>query len=386
MQDNIVKIERNIWESFGSENRIGLLTGLSGMALFYSKMYSVYKLDDYLIKLTAIVEKVNDILENEPTISTLCSGLAGFGLVLLNLEDNLIDIDNEYFEAIDAILEEDFKSNNESDHYDFLHGSMGIALYFIERCKTDKNPKNIADLNTFSSDLIDKINNNLKEVLISETALESDDKFCVYFGLAHGVAGYLNFLIYLQKNFKELKAEIGPALKICISFLESYKNFDENSKQFYPNLLLLKSNTIINSRFSWCQGDFGISNSLYNCGVYLNEDSLIKQAKELLESTRTISLEESFVKDFGLCHGSSGIALQYYLASKKYEINFSKEIEIWMDIARIQTHNYENFLAYEKGQYQSENNLLEGSVGLGLTLLTLEDKIDLKWLEYMNLF
>lgn len=385
MEDAILKVEKNIWESLEDENRIGLLTGLSGMAFFYSKMHSVYKRDEYLIKLATIVEKVNDMLENEPSITTLCSGLAGFGLVLLSLEDDIIDIDAEYFESIDSVLLEDLKSCCEANHYDFLHGSMGIAMYFIERCKSDKNEKNIAALNHFSENLIYKINNSLEEILISEVALDNDDRFCIYFGIAHGIAGYLNFLLYLQSNFSELKTDITSSLQKCISYLKSYKKFDENSKQFYPNLLLIHSNTIVNSRLSWCQGDFGIANSLYNCGIYLNDDHLIKESEELIASCQKISLQESFVNDFGLCHGSAGIAIQYHLASKKHKTAFTEDIQKWMNIVKMQTSDYQQFVAYEKGSYHAETNLLEGSVGLGLILLTLENKIDHRWLELVNL-
>lgn len=41
MQDIILKIEANIWESVPNENRIGFLTGLSGDALFYNYLYKL---------------------------------------------------------------------------------------------------------------------------------------------------------------------------------------------------------------------------------------------------------------------------------------------------------------------------------------------------------
>lgn len=384
--DSILKIEKYIWESFANEKKIGLLTGLSGMALFYDKMYAVYKEDVYLEKLESIVEKVNNILEKEPTLSSLCSGLAGFGLLLLSLKNSSIEIDSEYFEDIDVILLEDLRSFSETDNYDFLHGSMGVAMYFIERCKSYKSQNNISKLNKFAEDLIHKMNQNFKEVLVSETALENDDRFCIYFGIAHGVACYLNFLIHLDQNFDELTSDITSVIKTGVAFLESYKRFDENSKQYYPNLLLIKSGTIVGSRLSWCQGDFGISNALYNCGVFFNEDRLIDEAKMLIKASCQMTLEESLVNDVGICHGSGGIALQYYLASKKYNIDFSPEIEKWLDIANTQTLNYKSFLSFEKGEYHEENNLLEGAAGLGMTLLTVENKIDTKWLEFINLF
>lgn len=386
MHSKFLKIEQNIWESFERENRIGLLTGLSGMALYYSKMHTAFQYDSYIYKLSKVIEKVNAILEKEACLSSLCSGIAGFGIVLLEIDDNYIKVDKEYYETLDSILIEDLIKFSELNNYDFLHGSMGIAMYFIERCKADKNLRNIEELNKFSENLIYKINNNLVDFFTSELTLDPKDRFCIYFGIAHGVSGCLNFLVHLRNSFSELKTDIKNSLQNCIAFLESYKKFDETSKQFYPNLILLKSQTVVNSRLSWCQGDLGVSNSLYNCGVYLNDENLINESRKLIATSQKITLEESFVKDFGLCHGSTGIALQYFMASQKYNMDLSKEIKYWTNIIADQTENFEKFKFYSEQKYIDESNLLEGTIGLGLTLLTLENKINTDWMKIINLF
>ena len=386
MHDKFLKIEQNIWKSFESENRIGLLTGLSGMALFYSKMFEAFEYGSYRDKLLMVIEKINAILENEPCTSSLCSGIAGFGIVLMEIGDNCIEVDKEYYDTLDLILIDDLQSYSELDKYDFLHGSMGIAMYFIERCKMDKNLRNIEELNKFSENLIGKINNDLNDFFTSEITLDPEDRFCIYFGVAHGVSGCLNFLVYLKNNFSELKADIDHSLRSCISVLESYKKFDETSKQFYPNLFLLESKTTVNSRLSWCQGDLGVANSLFNCGIYLNDETLIDESRRLMNESKKLNLQESFVKDFGLCHGSTGIALQFGMASQKYNEDFSEEISYWLDIIAVQTENFQKFKFYSEQKYIDESNLLEGTIGLGLTLLTLENKIDSNWMRAINLF
>jgi lantibiotic modifying enzyme len=383
MQDIILKIEENIWKSISSERRIGLLTGLSGIALFYNYLYEVYGNDDFKNKLLIIVEKINTLLEEEASISSLCSGMAGYGLVLLQLKNTEIEIDEEYFESIDNILIEDFEEMCRKNNYDFLHGAMGIAMYFIERYNSKKSEVIATLLNIFSKDLIDKINENFEAVLVSETALENGP--CYYFGIAHGVAGYINFLTFLNDNFKDLKEDITKPLKIIISFLASYKKYDNNSKQFYPNLFLLNTNTIVSSRLAWCQGDLGVANSLYNAGIFLSDDLLIREAIELMDNTRKMSFAESFVNDCGICHGSVGILVQYYLADNKFNLNFSDEIDKWMLEVKNQTYDFNEFLAFKNGTYRSEIDLLEGATGLGLAMLTMDNKINFNWLKIINL-
>lgn len=385
MDELVLKIEDKIWKSIKNEDRIGLLTGLSGAGLFYNYLYKVYGLEEHGNKLLSIIDKINISLESEFNIASLCSGIAGYGLLLLELDNSLIDLDESYLLDIDEILLEDLKSHSEINNYDFMHGAMGIAMYFIERNKKVFSHNNFLALNTFFTDLVCKIENDFESVLESEAALDSEDRFSYYFGIAHGVAGYINFLIYYKINVIESKVDVEKSVQICISFLHKFKKYSDYSKQFYPNLLLIKSNTILDSRLSWCQGDLGVANALYNASLLLNNNDLKLEAEVLLSNSKEIYLEDSLVRDFGICHGSTGILIQYFMAEKKYGFDLSFQKKKWMDVIENQTNGFESFLSFSDNKYNVESNLLEGMSGLGIVLLALEEKIDLKWLRYLNL-
>lgn len=387
MQDEkLLKIEKNIWDDFSNrENKnIGLYVGLSGIILFYDSLYEAYPIEEYENKLLEVIEKVNGLLEERENLTSLCTGVAGYGLVLLRLKNKSIEIDNDYFESIDEILLEEFESFYKKNEFDFMHESMGIAMYFIERYKLNRSKKIEAILHAFAEDLIHKINVDYKNVLV-----KTDDSRGDYYslGLAHGVAGYLNFLLYLKKHFALLNADISEALRICVAFLESYKKFDDRSNQYYGNVFSLKTQNFIPSRLSWCQGDLGVSNALYNTGVFLDDETLINEAISLMNHSAGLNFKESGVDDFGFCHGSSGVLAQLFLASKKYKIDYSKQIEDWHKTVKEQTNNFEEYPWYSNREekYFTEMNLLVGAVGLGLTLLTVENKINTEWMEIMNL-
>jgi hypothetical protein len=384
MKEIIFKIENKIWSTIENEDRIGLLTGLAGKGVFYNYLYQIYGNEDCLNKLMIIIEKINTLLESQKNISSLCSGLAGYGLFLLELDNDLIDIDEEYLLEIDNILLEELNSDCERDNYDFMHGAMGIALYFLERYKKAEK-KDSEIVKKFLEDLVRKIIFNLESVLFSETGIDSEDRFCYYFGMAHGVAGYINFLVYFKQSFKESQIDIDQSLHICISYLKNFKKFDTNSKQFFPNLLLIKSNTILSSRLSWCQGDLGISNAFYNASLFLEDKLLLEEAEALIENCKEITFEDSLVKDFGICHGSAGILVQYCLAESNFSLDFAEQKRKWYDIVKMQTDEFEVFLSYSDSQYNVESNLLDGMTGLGLVLLTLDEKIDFKWMRFLNL-
>jgi lantibiotic modifying enzyme len=387
MQDEkLLKIEKNIWDDFikNDTDNIGLYVGLSGIILFYDSLFEAYPIEEYENKLLEVIEKVNEVIEVKQDSMTLCTGVAGYGLVLLRLKNKSIDIDEEYFETIDDILIEEFELLCSKNGFDFMHEAMGVAMYFIERYKISKNDKIAAILSNFSRDFIHKINADFKNVLV-----KNDDNRGDYYslGLAHGVAGYLNFLLYLHKHFPTSDADIRTALRTCIEFLFSYKGFDDRSNQYYANVYSLKTKNFIPSRLSWCQGDLGVSNALYNTGVFLDDDSLINEAIELMNHSVSLDFKNSYINDFGFCHGSSGVLIQFYLAQKKYNIDYSQKIDYWFEILKEQTSNFEEYPWYSNREekYFPEMNLLVGAVGLGLTILTVEDKISTNWLEMFNL-
>ncbi|CAI2768650.1 lanthionine synthetase LanC family protein [Flavobacterium collinsii] len=382
MNGSILKIEKAIWESAMTDNRIGLMNGLSGVAMFYDNIYKAYGKEEYRNKLLSIVDRINSLLSENETSSNLCTGIAGYGLMLLRLQDKSIEIDEEYFEGIDLILQEDLYGSSEQNDYDYLHGSMGIAMYFIERHRTSKNDLIVEILDKFSKELIYKINYSFENVLVEPVF---GDKQCYYFGLAHGVSGYLNFLVYLKKYFPEMDQDIRESLDIAITFLRNHKNRNINDVQYYPNLLILGINEFVKPIVAWCQGDLGISNALYTSGAYLNNDSLIKEAFQLVNNISTISLEDSGIGDFGMCHGCIGIIVQYHLASINLNHDYSEEINKWYKILERKTLNFENLKYSNNDVVLTEINLLDGLAGLGLGLLTVDKKIDTNWLQLFNL-
>ncbi|WP_426485292.1 lanthionine synthetase LanC family protein [Flavobacterium sp. 2] len=382
MDEVVFRIESDIWELVPDEKKIGIMDGLSGIALFYYNLYEVFKNEDYKNKLLIIIDRINTLIQEEETSATLCSGIAGYGLMLLRIKNNFIDVDEEYFTNIDLFLQGELDELTSENKYDYLHGAMGIAKYFLERYKTKKNDLVIEILYKFSQEFIEKINTKFEDVVREPV---STDQHCYYFGLAHGAAGYINFLIDLKRNFKEMKLDIKEPLSIISDFLTNYKRGHASSKQFYPNLIILETDLQIEPIVSWCQGDLGISNALFNLGLYLNDNSISCEATELVNNIIRILPSDSGVKDYTFCHGSIGIILQYDLASSNMNINLNDSIKEWNNVLSQQTNNFSELLTYYNGSYMKEINLLTGLAGLGMGMLTLKKQSSFQWLDIFNL-
>ncbi len=384
VKSEILNIENRIWNSVEKENGIGLLSGLSGIALFYSNLYEVYKEEKYSTRLSEVIARIDELVSENDSLPTFCSGLAGYGWMLLNLKTTTIDISKAYFKTLDIILEEALFSFADKNDYDFLHGATGVAMYFMERLKVDQNNEEIRTILTlFSRDLLYKLNTNFDTVIIVKGSETKKDIIC--FGLAHGIASFINFLFYLSQYFKSLESEIKQALRKLISFLNSKKSFNKVSQQYYPSYIDNQEN-VGHARLGWCQGDLGIGLALYNAGTLLNNNAIKQEALDVITATEKISLETSGVRDCSLCHGSTGLIIQYYLAQKKCSID-TKEIQNrWYQELENQTCNFTTVKAYLNPGFSEHSNILVGAAGLGLTLLTLDEKIKNDWLRCLNLY
>ncbi|WPO79417.1 lanthionine synthetase LanC family protein [Flavobacterium sp. KACC 22761] len=384
MNPIITRIEEKIWQSVETEKRIGALDGLSGIALFYNYLLEIEYQEEYQNKLFTIIDKIGDLISEESYNSSLCSGIAGYAWVLAKMKNKNLEIEEDYFEALDALLEESLTEEANKNYYDFLHGAFGIALYFIERYKTTKNKDIEHILVQFSNNLIDKIKNNPKDLFLSNS--EKPNLKCYYFGLAHGISGILNFLIHLQTNLDKNSPDVHTAIYTIIEFMDTFKIFDEESKQYYPSQIFEDNLSVTKARLGWCQGDLGIANAILNSGLFLNNSNIQEEAVALIDSTRKIKVKESLANDFAICHGSAGIILQYYLAMAKTKVPTTDTMMIWHENLKKQTNDFSDFKSFFIDKYINETNILNGAAGLGLALLTIENKIQSDWTECLNLY
>lgn len=107
-----------------------LLGDKSGVALFLFYTYNLTERDEYNNKAYDLLEDVIQIQEAHEIIPTSVSkyGWLMYHLNKLNFIEANVD---EYFENINQELFKFMQSSLQKDNYDFLHGSLGIALYFL---------------------------------------------------------------------------------------------------------------------------------------------------------------------------------------------------------------------------------------------------------------
>jgi hypothetical protein len=365
------KLESIYKEIMISSNDLSLYSGMAGKCLFallYCQYFKEGKIDDNLK--SSIQEIIDGYLDVRPY--SLASGKAGINWLYLQMYNwELIETND-----LEEICVEDinlFKTSIfalSSGNYDFLHGSLGIAYYLLAR-KADTK------LMTEYFKELELLFTKRKDGMISSYDLSNNiiEQDKVNLSLSHGIVSILKFCLqcYKEKICVNQAQSLGERI---ISYLINMQNLNKD-KCYFPNFVLDHRQDNQQSRLAWCYGDLTTAFVLFQSALTFDDKDLEKFALEVFNHTMSRTKEDqTFVKDAGICHGSSGIAHIYNkMWHSTGEVIFREACDYWMDRTlkySINNDTVSGFKMYDaqSRQYQTCQGLLEGTSGIGLVLLS----------------
>jgi len=362
------------------ENLKGLYNGKCGILLFLY-YYSKYKKNPYFSAITdSFLDQLLEEISEEIDHHSFCSGLSGILYMFQFLkEKKIVDIDfSETEKALENYLIHKMRMDISSLHYDFMHGALGVGLYFMKK----SNDKVIPELIDFLDKTAEKDKKNniykWKSILDSKT---NEAGFNI--ALCHGISSIVLFLSrVIKKGFGDKK--IFELLEGAVNYILS-QEIDSN---IYGSCFPYQSKQKISgSRLAWCYGDLGVSYALWFAGITTNNSHWKDKGLEvLIKSTRRLSPYENGVVDAGICHGCAGIAMVYrrmyletqlpvFLSSTRYWLNQCLNFANYKDgLAGYKTHGNE-----EKDDY----GLLTGIAGIGLIFISYLTNDNQRWDELL---
>ena len=354
-----------------------LISGTAGEILFMV-YYSRYFQNQKAIETASNkIDQLFDIISKGDGNPTFANGICGYAWLLEHLvQNNFIEYDlDDLYQNTDEELNQWMCHFIKNKNYDYLHGSVGIANYFLNR-NTEKS-------NTFLKHFIDLLSNiSIRE---GETAIKFEsiiyntgNPFWVFnLGLAHGMTSLIYFFqrCLHHENFKDC-----PKVKKLFSGINNYYKQNVNdiniNKSFFPSWVGTNINK--DSRLAWCYGDMGIGITYLNAGYNLNDLEFTQFGTQVLLNTlkRKEIIEEN-IFDGGICHGSAGLAIIYNYA---YQITTHKDFQIasdyWLEVTQNQAIHpdgicgYKSFAGEKEYKYYNQSGLLEGVAGIGLVFLS----------------
>ena len=373
-------------------NHIGVLGGQSGVALFQFYSAKYFDNDSFSNNGVEILSSCFDKINDGYNLPTYCNGITGFSWALQFLFDkSFIDIDlDETLAPFDEYLLKSMRLDFSKKNYDFLHGALGYAFYFLKRYNKTQN--NTLKRNYF---------NNLNEVItyFSNTAIIRGDSLIwesiidpaknnigINFSLSHGMSSIINFLSRTAK-IDPLKEESTKLLRGAIKSILKFKSGSpESTLSLFPSYIEADKMIQYNSRVAWCYGDLGIALSLYKAGISIEDEEIITEAIKIAKRTSKRLRKETAVYDAGLCHGSFGIHQIY----RNFNSYFDKSLlDFWVKdgLKYSVSGKYGLFGKYnaQSKEYTNELNLLEGISGIGLSLIDFVSESTSDWDECLLL-
>ncbi|WP_162903218.1 lanthionine synthetase LanC family protein [Taibaiella koreensis] len=364
-------------------------------ALFYMFYYEQY-IDDSLDHAVPLLEELYNKLEiTQYSNFTYCNGLSGPFWLLNHLnkhefiELDIADLASDFITA--AIAESNF--HLASKNFDFLHGSAGICTLLVSFAQRPDVREHLAHF-VASLEAFSVMTPRGRSVPMFYYHTDPPSEIGTdAFSLAHGTC---SLQILLARIYKA-----GVAQEQCkrliyetMDFVLSYEGKpDENTPiALYPSSLNLDGNPPAPSRISWCYGDVNVAIALWECGHLLKEEKWITRALDILRySTRRNTLESGAVVDTCLCHGTAGNAAMY--RRFWHETNdkiFYQCSEDWYNLTdnliQFSEQKGEHGIRVWQGkdeQWQYRWDLLDGSAGTGLALISRSVSQHLPWDEFL---
>jgi len=372
---------------------ICLFTGVGGQILACGELFSQNKISQN--QLTHLFQILEEQLSNEEFTFTHCSGLAGIGWLYEHLSQRkIIDYDtNLLLEDFDICLEKALNGFMRQGNYDFLHGGVGVALYFAKRVKKKKELVRV--LNEFLVNL-EKTSTKQEDGTIKWLSVLNPETYQQGYNLSlsHGMASIVAILSKLYKIEGIDKEKTEKLLRGTAQYILAQEIDVGKFGCFFSNYAIESTPTIAKSRLGWCYGDLGIATSLYQAGTVLKEQNWCNKAIEVLRyaAMHRKSLVDNSVNDAGLCHGAAGIGHIFYrmwwntrLPQFKEAADYWFEQTLKMAVFDDGLAGYKTLHLEKYGGWVNEYGLLEGVSGIALSLLTYHYELEPEWDECLLL-
>lgn len=368
----------------------GITRGAAGIALF--RLYA----DRFLFSqenmevTDALISSIIDSITQTKSYS-FSDGIAGIGWFLNHIQKNkLQDLGlDPLLNVLDTILEAPLKHELEHGNYDYITGSLGIALYYLRR-ETEAS----RELIVYTIRKLEKQARQISSESIAWALPESEqaDQLVYDLGLCHGNASILAFLLKVYEAGIEQETTQKLINGSVNYFLKSAREHPEISGSYWPNLE--DGRTGVKSRLAWCYGDIGIAITILRAGVLCGNTKWKEKAVEVLEfNAKRRDLESNQILDACLCHGAAGLALLFGEAGKlSQNAVLSETAAYWLDQTIALGTNPDGIAGY-KTYFEEQNEslyhpvagLLEGASGVGLGMIGILNPEASSWKECLFL-
>lgn len=357
----------------------GLLNGLAGVALFFLYRGRSAGFKDR-------IEFGQDILENVVRMSydstsdlSFCTGLSGIGWFIQHINNEGFDIDADYIlSELDGEVAESMLQDIKESDFDFLHGAMGKFYYLLQRTHVQKNIKYLKEAVRYISEVAEVREGEIFWYFYDHHDHKIQEQ--VNLGMSHGMTS-VPVLLSMFYRYVEPDSKVEEMVNQSINHIINQLDFAGHWVAPF-----FSGGNRQNGRLAWCYGDVGLAICLTQTGLNFNNRKWMKLGIKIgLNCVRKKDPMNNRVLDACICHGTSGLSIIYdAIGEHSRNVEFNRAAQYWrrktIDYSKMENDTL-GYLYWDhsRGWIKMKYGLLEGLVGVGLSLISKSDSKLKNW-------
>lgn len=382
IRERIDGIYRSVQKNYRAAGNMGLIGGDISLGIFLSYCDRFYHRDPQDNEVLGhILTGVFGAINSGNVTPTFSNGLAGVSWGIRHLvSEGFIEVDDYDEEVLLRYTREKTISFSRAGKFDFLHGSLGMVYSLLRH-----DVYTAADLGNFIELLAGAGTSQNGKICWSSTVhFGPQSSEVINLGLAHGIPATVSVLsrFYSEKLRSPLLEDL---VVRSVNYILSSKNKPEKKCiSLYPGYID-DAGQGENSRMGWCYGDLGIAFSLLQAGRSMGREDWIEESMRIADhAAQRRDMDTNMVYDASLCHGTAGQAHmfnRFYQATRRESC---REAAVYWAGKTLQMAQHDDGFGGYKSFYYNEgykNNIgvLDGSAGIGLSLISLVSAIEPRW-------
>lgn len=345
--------------------------------LFFLASYEHYEGKEQDLTETLLLSLYEELPTEEEEDFSYCRGLTGPFWLLHHLNSRGI-ISADLGHVISGYLPAAISASRlqvQMGNFDFLQGSTGICrllcAYAEEKAVREHLEFFVRRLTAYSK----PAQNGSTLPIFHHTQYPAGADA---FSTAHGTCAIQILLLQIHKA-GIMQEECRQLVYETLSFMLGYEKVRtwNGFSSLYPEVVSVGGDISRPSRVSWCYGDISVAMALWQCGRYFREQNWMDRALHILHfNSRRNTPELAGTKDACLCHGSAGNAAIY----RRFWMETNDKIfghcaDNWYRLTEAGISSGQQPGVYGISSWQGKNgwttewDLLNGSAGVGLSLL-----------------
>lgn len=364
-----------------------LARGHAGIALLYAYLSQIRQLDDER-RSRELLEAASLALEDVRMSSSLYEGFTGIAWAHTHVTRLFGADDEDPNQAVDEALTEYLSQTPWNDDHDLISGLVGLGVYAL-----DERPRPRAD--SMLRLVLDRLGELAEPcggevtwhtpptLLFGEQRAEFPNGF-YNLGVAHGVPGVVALLG--EACAAGFGATVGTLLERAVAWLLK-QQLDARQHGLFPSMV--GPGVVAQpARLAWCYGDTGVATALLVAARGAGRQDWEREALRVARRAAGRAVEQSAVRDGGLCHGAAGLGhifnRLYHATSEPWLADaarawFARTLDMRRPGEGVAGFSALGASPDGRDHWHADQGFLTGTAGIGLALLSACTSIEPAW-------